>query len=882
VNYFRFVAPETGKWTFSIVDGTPAAEGNVTITNPQSSKQIAYLSPGRTLVAELVAGQEYVLEFYNSEFGEGVINFVIESPVVLNELKLVALPQIPASAATSVTIEVTDPVTSPAASSFTYQWLRDGVEIPDATAETYRPWSSDIGKSLSVRVTAKLAGYPDLVTVSNSTSAVTQTVVPCPLDFELSGWPPKVGQTISVSSFGPCAGGTYTFNWWRWTASRSFDKIIATGPTYTPTADDYGYLLSFQIQVNHPDYIGGSATNTQLYTVQPGTGAITSVIVSGNAAVGSLLTATPTGVVPTGAPVSYQWLRDGVAIPGATGQQYTVQTTDSGKQISVTATVNATGYTTATATAIPVKITMPLAWETNTLTVTDVAQTVQVGVNSSCAPWTVSDTVSWTTLSPVSGANSGTVSIKLTANTSTTADRTAVVKLSGCGETADLQLTQTKKPTLTLSRGVWLAANTAASVATTVTTNQSVWKTSTSVSWLTADPTSGNAFTITAEPNPGAIRTGTVSVTAGGLTKNINVTQLAATFIPSPTAVTLAASGAMTSIRLTTTYGTWTLDPSSLPDWLKASHTSGGTGESVVLYAVPNTGAARSADISFTAGELTKTVRVTQSVAPAATLTTVPTTWAAPLGVGEVAIKVTTNQAAWQASVDASWVHLNKTSDGNGGYLIAGTDPNPTSATRTAKITFTAGTYSRTFTITQAAGPGTFSSYDYPMPPLLATAGSTYWTTGWTGTGTLSVTDNVSWLTVSVNNGVVLATATANTGAVRLATVTLYSGTKVVATKQIVQSGPLSIASGAESFAVAAAGGTMSRTVTLTQGTTLAPGSWRVYTDASWLHLVDQPFPSGITLIAAAERNETGVSRTGYITIAYPGGTKVLTVSQTK
>jgi hypothetical protein len=50
---------------------------------------------------------------------------------------------------------------------FTYQWLRNGDEIPGAIAKTYRVTSSDIGKQIVFKIRATKPGYKSLTLSSN-------------------------------------------------------------------------------------------------------------------------------------------------------------------------------------------------------------------------------------------------------------------------------------------------------------------------------------------------------------------------------------------------------------------------------------------------------------------------------------------------------------------------------------------------------------------------------------------------------------------------------------------------------------------------------------------------------------------------------------------
>jgi hypothetical protein len=49
---------------------------------------------------------------------------------------------------------------------FTYQWLRNGKTIPKATTTSYRLTKKDRSKRISLRVSARRAGYPTVAATS--------------------------------------------------------------------------------------------------------------------------------------------------------------------------------------------------------------------------------------------------------------------------------------------------------------------------------------------------------------------------------------------------------------------------------------------------------------------------------------------------------------------------------------------------------------------------------------------------------------------------------------------------------------------------------------------------------------------------------------------
>ncbi|MCU1417415.1 MAG: hypothetical protein JWP32_1589 [Schumannella sp.] len=95
------------------------------------------------------------------------------------------------------------------AGTYTYQWYRDGAQIKGATAKTYKLAASDVGREMTVRVTAAKAGYATL----SSTSAPTADVAPGTLvaGTVTLGGTFKVGSNIAATSTGWTSGTTLKY-----------------------------------------------------------------------------------------------------------------------------------------------------------------------------------------------------------------------------------------------------------------------------------------------------------------------------------------------------------------------------------------------------------------------------------------------------------------------------------------------------------------------------------------------------------------------------------------------------------------------------------------------------------------------------------------------
>jgi len=104
------------------------------------------------------------------------------------------------------------------------------------------------------------------------------------------------------------------------------------------------------------DAAGNTATATRTVTVVPAAFVTRAPEIAGTARVGSTLTAAPSVWVPAATTVTYQWLRGGAPIAGATTARYTPVAADAGTRISVRVTGARTGYTTATVVSTAVTV----------------------------------------------------------------------------------------------------------------------------------------------------------------------------------------------------------------------------------------------------------------------------------------------------------------------------------------------------------------------------------------------------------------------------------------------------------------------------------------------------------------------------------------------
>jgi len=160
----------------------------------------------------------------------------------------------------------------------------------------------------------------------------------------------KVGKTLSVALGANYPGAVGTkFQW-----LREGKKIAkATKATYVATAADRGKKLSVSVTATR-DGIAKAATKTSPKTVAIGFGVIalstepgarTEPTSTGDSTVGSKLTAVLPDYTTIGLTFGYQWIRNGVAITGATKSTYVLSAADLGKEIRISVTATKSGYT---------------------------------------------------------------------------------------------------------------------------------------------------------------------------------------------------------------------------------------------------------------------------------------------------------------------------------------------------------------------------------------------------------------------------------------------------------------------------------------------------------------------------------------------------------
>jgi beta-xylosidase len=152
---------------------------------------------------------------------------------------------------------------------------------------------------------------------------------PAPLVVTVSGRA-RPGTTLSAT-----VGAGWTAEAYQWLRDGE-DITGATASTYTVTRSDLGREITVRVTGEKALWPGSIATGSAGIVALPELGGLAPVI-AGTAKVGSTLS-TDSPWTGDGVHVTYQWARDGAAVPGATQRSYALTAADFGAVITVTAT----------------------------------------------------------------------------------------------------------------------------------------------------------------------------------------------------------------------------------------------------------------------------------------------------------------------------------------------------------------------------------------------------------------------------------------------------------------------------------------------------------------------------------------------------------------
>jgi hypothetical protein len=299
-----------------------------------------------------------------------------------------------------LTVDLSSATTTPAATGYTIQWMRDAKAIKGATKTTYVPTLA------GGVITAVVTGVRGSATTSEPRIVDFGTTLPAGGAFtanvELDTDAATVGRPVLATISDLALTGTKTV--WQWYRQSGDDDPMviakATKASYTPTAADLGYLLSATATVTRAGYETNVAhAETGIITLTPAA-ALTQPTLPRDVSVGAPVKAAPGTWNLSGVTYTYRWLLNGYEIPGATASTYTPRAEDADEELSVEVTAIKPGFpssTAATSAAVTIGLgAAPKATKVPVVSVSGKAVTTVTGgkvLTSTLGTWTTPGTV---------------------------------------------------------------------------------------------------------------------------------------------------------------------------------------------------------------------------------------------------------------------------------------------------------------------------------------------------------------------------------------------------------------------------------------------------------------------------------------------------------
>lgn len=248
-----------------------------------------------------------------------------------------------------------DPGTFSPAASRTVQWLANGAVIPGQTGGGLKVTPELLKKTISVKVTAKRAGYDPVTVTTKATKAVVPGVI-------TPGDPPVVSGEAYVDNVLTATAGGWSPSGaaieWRWYADNV--RIPDAAGAKLPLTDAYdGKVIKVVAVARKAGYTTATAPGAaKVGPVLAGKITVSApVTVTGTRRVGNQLNAVPGTYQPDAVTASYQWLRNGEPIRGATQKRYVQTARDVGKTLTVKVTLTKDRYISASTTADSTQLT---------------------------------------------------------------------------------------------------------------------------------------------------------------------------------------------------------------------------------------------------------------------------------------------------------------------------------------------------------------------------------------------------------------------------------------------------------------------------------------------------------------------------------------------
>lgn len=533
-------------------------------------------------------GQRYRAVFTNSG-GTAMTNAALLT--VYSATSIVAPP---ASQTVCVGAAVTFSVTASGAGPFTYQWRKNSANLPGATASSYAIAAASAGNA---------GAYDVIVTglCGNATAPAATLTVNQPVNISAQPQAQSVCVGAPVTfSVTASASGPLTYQW-RKNGNNLAGATAASYALAAATTDDAG-VYDVSVTGACGNVVSDNASLTVKTPVSLTAQPVSQTVCAG-APVSFSVTASGTG------PLTYQWRKNNVNLPGATGSVYQIAAASAVEagayDVSVT---GACGNVTSPAATLNINSAPSIVLQPSAQAVCPGGSaTFSAAANGSPAP-----AVQWQSSSDgganfldVAGAQATTLLVN-NVSAGQTGTLYRAVFTNTCNTVASTAAALTVHSFMLASAQQNFAASGGSGSVSVTATGMCAWTAISNVPWLNitagAAGNGSGAVSYSVSANTGPARTGTLSIAGWSFT----VTQdSGCTFSLNSTDASFPVGGGSGSVNVSAGAGCAWMALSNAP-WLTISSGGSGNGAGAVNYTVAaNPGAARTGTLTVAGQTLT-------------------------------------------------------------------------------------------------------------------------------------------------------------------------------------------------------------------------------------------------------------------------------------
>lgn len=251
--------------------------------------------------------------------------------------------------------------------------------LAGSTSKKFQLRPEDVGKTFTYVKTASLTGYLAVQFVSQPSQRVLARFAPTSNVPTISGERVVGAPLTAVGWESEPKATVLSYRWLRdgkWIPG-------ATRKTYYLSEDDAGARISVDVTGSREGYVSSKRSSSPTAAILRVFSSALNPAIIGSPTIGSTLRVSTPPWSPAPAQLTYQWKRDGVSVPGATGTTYELKLADFKSRISVTIIGTKPGYAKETRTSPNTTLVLKVLSSSKTPTI---GGTPQVGSTLAAQP----------------------------------------------------------------------------------------------------------------------------------------------------------------------------------------------------------------------------------------------------------------------------------------------------------------------------------------------------------------------------------------------------------------------------------------------------------------------------------------------------------------